>query len=154
MTPDCRLETAKLTFNQVTQQWTEVLWLIVSDHKHDINSCTWLQCIQSKKEVWPCTSAHGLMTHHFPEHEAWNCRLTAGCKLHPVLLTQIYYWALLFCKQRVQFYLRIWPWCLSAERVFHILFCINIDNFVLTDWIIFIDLIKFYQTEVNLVYNF
>ena len=26
------------------------LWLIVSGHKHEINSCTWLQCIQSARQ--------------------------------------------------------------------------------------------------------
>ena len=124
-----RLETAKLAFKEVTQQWTEVYDLLSL-----VTSMTSIAApgynafrVQDRSLAFNrlCTSAQGLMTHHFSEHEAWNCRLAPGCKLHPVLLTQIYYWALLFCKQRVQFYLRIWPWCLSAERVFYILFCIK-----------------------------
>ena len=78
------------------------LWLLVSDHNHDIDSCTWLQCIQSASQksglqqaMHQCT---GVDDSPLSWAQAWNCKIAPGCKLHLVLLTQIYYWALLFCK--------------------------------------------------------
>ena len=96
------LETARLAFKQVTQQWTEVYDLLSL-----ITTVTLIAApgynasrVQARSLAFNrlCTSAHGVDDSPPSWAQAWNCKLASRCNLHLMLLTQIYYWALLFCK--------------------------------------------------------